>query len=335
MKNVNRILIMILLLILLPVFVSATNYYISTIGNDNNPGTSTNQPWRTIGKVNSEMNRFRPGDNILFKRGDKWSDARLFITCSGSDEGYITFGDYGTGTKPTINHPNGPVRLSTGGISHIKVKNIRADQGYGVYIGADGLSNIILDGLELIDMTGNAIFCKQIDTYTIRNCKITNAGVGGITIYGSPTYAIQNGLIENNIINRAGTDCINIHPDDSGNPTGPNHIISNCEFFGGGEDGIDLKDGKGVTVKNCITHDNNGLGIITGSGSRDITIDKFYSHDDSGGVFLNSDGSGSTIKLQNSKVVNAKNNPALYVKTKAYVYHNTFVQGDDSTDNMI
>ena len=64
-----------LLTILLSAFVSknisATNYYVSTSGNDANNGTSISTPWKTIDKMNSMS--YNPGDNILFNGGQTFS----------------------------------------------------------------------------------------------------------------------------------------------------------------------------------------------------------------------------------------------------------------------
>jgi len=89
---------LIVLLVLLPVFASAATYYVSTTGSDTNPGTQV-QPWKTIAKVNALS--FSPGDFILFKRGETWSET-LIPPSSGSAGSPITFGAYGTGDLPTI-----------------------------------------------------------------------------------------------------------------------------------------------------------------------------------------------------------------------------------------
>ncbi len=58
-------------IILFSVYVNATNYYVSSSGNDANSGTSESSPWKTLNKVNSFTPK--PGDQILFKRGDEWT----------------------------------------------------------------------------------------------------------------------------------------------------------------------------------------------------------------------------------------------------------------------
>lgn len=79
--------------------VNATVYYVSTSGSDSNAGTSTDKPWKTLSKVNSFT--FKPGDQILFKRGEEWYGT--ITTKSGGVSGSpIIYGAYGTGDKPKI-----------------------------------------------------------------------------------------------------------------------------------------------------------------------------------------------------------------------------------------
>jgi len=57
--------------------VHATTYYVSDTGNDNNPGTSQAQAWRTIARVNQVIYGLQPGDQILFKRGGTYRGALI------------------------------------------------------------------------------------------------------------------------------------------------------------------------------------------------------------------------------------------------------------------
>ncbi len=78
---------------------NATIYYVSTSGNDSNAGTSSDKPWKSLSKVNSFT--FKPGDQILFKRGDQWSGT-ITVTAGGSSGSPVLYGSYGTGAKPKI-----------------------------------------------------------------------------------------------------------------------------------------------------------------------------------------------------------------------------------------
>jgi hypothetical protein len=79
---------------------SATNYYVSsTTGNDSSDGKSEATAWVTILKINGKT--FKPGDSILFKRGDVWRET-LIVPSSGSSDAYIVFASYGKGVNPKI-----------------------------------------------------------------------------------------------------------------------------------------------------------------------------------------------------------------------------------------
>lgn len=63
-------------------------YYVSTSGNDSNPGTLT-QPWRTIGKAVRTVN---PGDTVLV-RGGTYNEM-VEITRSGRSDGIVHYTAY-------------------------------------------------------------------------------------------------------------------------------------------------------------------------------------------------------------------------------------------------
>jgi parallel beta-helix repeat protein len=78
----------------------AANYYVNSLsGSDSNSGTSESSSWKTLAKVNSFT--FKPGDQILFKRGGVWRE-QLKVPSSGSSSNPIVFGAYGSGNNPVI-----------------------------------------------------------------------------------------------------------------------------------------------------------------------------------------------------------------------------------------
>ena len=83
------------------IIASATDYYVSSSGNDLANGLSTSTPWKTITKVNSEFARLLPGDRILFNRGDIFAGT-IVISRSGSSGNPITISAYGNGVTPVI-----------------------------------------------------------------------------------------------------------------------------------------------------------------------------------------------------------------------------------------
>lgn len=82
-----------------PLFAVAQTYYVdATGGSDNNNGLSPSTAWQTINKVN--VSTFAPGSSILFKKGETFRGS--LVTSSGSPSGYITYGAYGSGSKPKL-----------------------------------------------------------------------------------------------------------------------------------------------------------------------------------------------------------------------------------------
>jgi hypothetical protein len=89
----------IIIFISVTLFSYATNYYVdATNGNDNNSGTTPEKAWQSIGKVNVAV--LIPGDSVLFKRGEVFRGN--LVPVSGSALGNITYGAYGTGSKPKL-----------------------------------------------------------------------------------------------------------------------------------------------------------------------------------------------------------------------------------------
>ena len=81
--------------------VQATTYYVSYNGNDQHSGRSPQQAWRSLKRVNQAIKSLRPGDVVLFRRGDRFAGS-LLVTQSGASGSPIRFGAYGSGDRPII-----------------------------------------------------------------------------------------------------------------------------------------------------------------------------------------------------------------------------------------
>jgi len=79
--------------------LSATIYYVSATGSDANSGTSTSTPWCSLTKLNNFTPK--PGDQILFKRGDTWHGT-IIVKASGTNSSPIVYGAWGDGINPVI-----------------------------------------------------------------------------------------------------------------------------------------------------------------------------------------------------------------------------------------
>ena len=80
-----------------------TYYVDNSNGNDSNSGISPSLAWQTISKINNQT--FLPGDTILFKKGEEWTNQKLEISAyAGAQNNPIVFSAYpqaGT-VKPII-----------------------------------------------------------------------------------------------------------------------------------------------------------------------------------------------------------------------------------------
>ena len=84
--------------------VSGTTYYVDAqAGNDDNPGTSTQQAWKTVAKALSAIRAntiVKPGDQVLFRRGQSFPMTQA-ASVRGTD-GPINVGAYGDGNRPKL-----------------------------------------------------------------------------------------------------------------------------------------------------------------------------------------------------------------------------------------
>ncbi|MCQ6562324.1 SGNH/GDSL hydrolase family protein [Paenibacillus mendelii] len=90
---------------------SGQTYYVSSsAGSDSNSGTSSTDAWKTLTKVSSMT--FQPGDTILLKKGDTWTNETLYLKGNGSIANWITLSAYGTGDRPVISPYASPASIT-------------------------------------------------------------------------------------------------------------------------------------------------------------------------------------------------------------------------------
>lgn len=83
----------------------ATTYYFSA-GDGNDSYTSTQAqsqatPWKTLSKLNAFFHQLKPGDSVLFKRGETFN-GNIVALKSGLPGQPIVLGAYGSGSRPVI-----------------------------------------------------------------------------------------------------------------------------------------------------------------------------------------------------------------------------------------
>ncbi|MEO0732991.1 MAG: hypothetical protein AAFZ52_09160, partial [Bacteroidota bacterium] len=74
--------------------LGATDYYLdATNGSNANDGLSPATAWKDVFKIRTVAQQ--GGDRFLFKRGERWDDARVYVTASGTAGDPITYGAFG------------------------------------------------------------------------------------------------------------------------------------------------------------------------------------------------------------------------------------------------
>ncbi|MEO5778812.1 MULTISPECIES: hypothetical protein [Arthrobacter] len=161
---------------------SATTYYVSDAGNDDNAGTSEKSPWKSLSRLNVAV--LSPGDRVSLRRGDTWNGG-LLVGQSGAEGAPITVTGYGTGEPPTI----------VGGYS-------------GDCVRIQG-SHVIVDGLRAAGC-GYAGFSVDGDRNVVTN-SVAEDNAAGIKVGGGSDFGryTNNRLANNNVmnVNTKGSGC--------------------------------------------------------------------------------------------------------------------------------
>ena len=96
MKNKLKYLVLVIVLLSITNTLQGTNYYVGLNGNDDNSGTSPQQAWKSISKVNETQ--FSAADSVFFEGGQVFlGSIKLDSKDSGTSEKPVTIGSYGGG----------------------------------------------------------------------------------------------------------------------------------------------------------------------------------------------------------------------------------------------
>lgn len=94
--DMKRIVVMLFLLASFCSF-GQKKYYVANKGNDLNDGLTAATAWNSLEKVSKEQGKFKPGDEILFKGGDKFETELILNNIKGTANNPITFKSFGQG----------------------------------------------------------------------------------------------------------------------------------------------------------------------------------------------------------------------------------------------
>jgi len=196
----NKFVLFLLLMIQMSLIAHTEIYYVSNAGSDSNNGTTTENAWQTLSKVNGFT--FASGDVIQFKRGDTFYGS---ITVPRSD---LTFGAYDTGNNPIISgfetlsgwsdQGNGIYRATTTATVSCNVVTVNGvntpkgrypKTGWLVYESSVGRTSITDTQLTNTPNWTGAEAVIMVNNWTIERSLITNHTNSTITYTaGSPGY---------------------------------------------------------------------------------------------------------------------------------------------------
>lgn len=142
-----------------------SKYYISSNGDDQNPGTIT-KPWKSLQKIDSY--KFSPGDTVLFQCNSTFKGG-FMVSASGEEDNPIVFTSYGNGVTPVL-------------------RNSKYEELNGNAIRITG-DYIVVDGLYFYDCPKSPV-CQDVwtlgaifiilgaDHNVIKNCEMTKTPIG-------------------------------------------------------------------------------------------------------------------------------------------------------------
>jgi parallel beta-helix repeat protein len=297
-----RFILLILLALIRTSFAHAATYYLSPNGDDSNPGTASDQAWKTLHRVSSATLTFN--DQILLQRGGTWHES-FSVPVDG-----LTLAPYGTGDRPIIDADN-PERDLCLDInrSHFTVRSIRfshahrTDRG-AISIYADhNLTGIHIEDCVISDNAGRGLWIAGPDQYSVRDVGIVGnqflrndaSGVlfvlaenseirdnvfmqncqkpiepwqAGIRIWsdGIRNLTISHNLIRDQRRHLANDSAMGIHCDETGLVVIRNNLISNIDHAG-----IEVENTRGITVENNAVIDAN-IGIFINRAGHDHVL---------------------------------------------------------------
>jgi hypothetical protein len=231
----------------------ASTYYVSSTGDDGNPGTSIGGAWATIDKVNNST--FLPGDTLYFEGGHTFNGSILLTASDANDPANIfVISSYGTGRAV----------IDAGTSFGFRAHNT---QGFSI-------SNLIFDGNSVSTNTaaGITIFSDmagdiKFSNISASNIEVKNFGAEGIVIYTTKNLTgYQNVMLNNLSVHDVTKNGIKIFGFVSQALVGWQHknvTVSNCEVYNVPGSGTTTLEGNGIVlegvdggvIQNSVAHD--------------------------------------------------------------------------------
>jgi len=268
------------------------NFYVSTTGNDENPGTLSS-PWRTIQKA---VNTVGPGSIVNIMGGTYYEG--VYVNVSGTPDKYIVIQNYND-QEVIISGNNTPKELmNLFGVSYIKIKGLTFADCLGSYSVGLKISTSSDEASHHIEVESNTFRNLYADASTTTYPNSVYAGAISVAGY-HPSKAIHDIIIKGNTVRdcRTGwTEAIGI----TGNVDG--FVVTKNVVTNTGNIGIDASGHWGISsdpntdyARNGVISENHvsyckslvegGAGIYL-DGSSNVLVEKNISHNNVYGITI-------------------------------------------------
>ena len=252
------------------------DYYVSLFGNDSNTGSSENQPWRSIERVNAAQ--LLPGDSVRFQANQtflgnlslaKVNQSSDLVSCA------VTISSYGSG-RATIDAGTGTgfTAKNTGGVC---LSNLN-------FVGAGASKNTGSGVLFTNTLPGNVKFAN----IRVHRVDVSGFKHAGICLTAQPTDGSWSGFRDIKITNTtshdngdAGISCIGAWNPEQNGYAHADFYIGNCNAYrnagipGKGShsgNGIVLAQVDGAIIERCRAYENGSLNDCEGGGPVGIWV---------------------------------------------------------------
>jgi hypothetical protein len=281
------------------------DYYISLQGNDSNAGTSPEEAWRTIDRVNA--GKWNSGDRILFESGQTFAGSVQLTDISADAEAHVTLRSYGGG-RAVIDGGSGS-GISIRGCKGVRIADIHVrgagrktgnEQGVGLLL-ADS-SHVSVDRVEAEGFQRAGVVVDGCSDTRLTHVLAHNNGYAGIATEGARSNNIYIGYCR--AINNPGDPTITDNHSGSGIVLYNVHnaLVEYCEAAENGWD-MQQKNRNGpvgiwtavgadrVVIQYCIAHHNkspkgDGGGFDFDGGTTNSIMQYNYSYDNNGCGYL-------------------------------------------------
>jgi hypothetical protein len=346
-----------------PARALASTYYVNGAkGSDQNAGTSAEQAWKSLDKVNRTI--FSPGDQILFKAGSRWT-GQLKPQGSGKAGSPIVIDQFGTGEKPRIDAEGAHVEavllenVEYWEVNNLEITNTGKERRSGrtgvmVSLANFGVAHgIKLRNLFVHDVNGDnsvrqrggfgihwsARVEDHFDGLLVEGCHLLRTDCNGIWGDGAKTYH-QNVVIRNNLLEAIGGDGIVILSCDKALiehnrlHQGRQRVLTSCaDIWPYRCDGTVIQFNEVSGMKGF----EDGMSFEVDDFCHHTVFQYNYSHDNDGGFLLVMPKTGAVVRYNISQ--NDGNGSRIIHFTRPVetleVYNNVFYVGPGRTTQIV